>query len=156
FVAAEIGMALVLLIGAGLMIRSLRALWAVDPGFDPRHAVSFSISLTPGQAPTAAELRAKHRDALRAFDTVRGVPHGSLLGGSLPMSGDSEVPFWREDRPRPENMNDMPQTLFYLVTPGYLRAMKIPLRAGRFLTDRDDERAPDVVVIDEAFARKHF
>jgi predicted permease len=156
FVAAEIGMALVLLIGAGLMIRSIRALWAVDPGFDPRHAVSFSISLTPGQNRTAAELRAKYRDSLRSFEGVRGVTHVSLLGGSLPMSGDSEVPFWRDDRPRPENMNDMPETLFYLVTPGYLPAMRIPLRTGRFLTDRDDERAPSVAVIDEAFARKYF
>ncbi len=156
FVAAEIGMALVLLIGAGLMIRSLRALWAVDPGFDPRHALSFSISLTPGQDRTPADLRAKYRESLRAFGGVRGVTSVSLLGGSLPMSGDSEVPFWREDRPRPENMNDMPETLFYLVTPGYLPAMGIPLRAGRFITDRDDERAPSVAVIDEAFARKHF
>ncbi|HKD18644.1 MAG TPA: ABC transporter permease [Thermoanaerobaculia bacterium] len=156
FVAAEIGMALVLLIGAGLMIRSLRALWAVDPGFDPRHAVAFSMSLTPGQARTPAALRAKYRESLRAFESVRGVSHVSLLGGSLPMSGDSEVPFGREDRPRPENLNDMPETLFYLVTPGYLPAMGIPLRAGRFLTDRDDERAPSVAVIDEAFARKHF
>jgi predicted permease len=156
FVAAEIGMALVLLIGAGLMIRSIRALWAVDPGFDPRNAVSFSVSLTPGQNRTAAELRAKYRDSLRAFEGVRGVTNVSLLGGSLPMSGDSEVPFWRDDRPRPENMNDMPETLFYLVTRGYLPSMRIPLRAGRFLTDRDDERAPSVAVIDEAFARKYF
>jgi predicted permease len=156
FVAAEIGMALVLLIGAGLMIRSLRALWAVDPGFDPRHAVSFSLSLTPGENRTAAELRAKFRESLRAFEGVRGVTQVSLLAGSLPMAGDSEVPFWREDRPRPENQTDMPQTLFYLVTPAYLPAMGIPLRAGRFIADRDDERAPYVAVIDEAFARKHF
>ena len=156
FVAAEIGMALVLLIGAGLMIRSLQALWAIDPGFDPRHALSFSISLAPGQDRTPAELRAKYRASLRAFEGVRGVTHASLLGGSLPMSGDSEVPFWRDDRPKPENVNDMPQSLFYLVTPGYLPAMRIPLRAGRFITDRDDERAPSVAVIDEAFARKHF
>jgi predicted permease len=156
FVAAEIGMALVLLIGAGLMIRSLRALWAVDPGFDPRHAVSFSLSLTPGQSRTPAELRAKYRESLRAFESVRGVSHVSMVGGSLPMTGDSELPFWREERPRPLNMNDMPEALFYLVTPGYLPAMGIPLRAGRFVTDRDDERAPSVAVIDEAFARKHF
>jgi predicted permease len=156
FVAAEIGMALVLLIGAGLMIRTLQALWAVNPGFDPRNAVSFSLSLTPGQTRTAGDLRAKYRESLRAFESVPGVTHVSLLGGSLPMSGDSEVPFWREDRPRPENLNDMPETLFYLVTPGYFPAMRIPLRTGRFLTDRDDERAASVAVIDEAFARKYF
>jgi predicted permease len=156
FVAAEIGMALVLLIGAGLMIRSIRALWAVDPGFDPRQAVSFAVSLTPGENRTPAELRAKYRESLRAFEAVRGVAHVSLLGGSLPMSGDSELPFWRDGQPRPATLGEMPQALFYLVTPGYLPAMRIPLRAGRFLTDRDDERAPSVAVIDEAFARRHF
>jgi len=156
FVAAEIGMALVLLIGAGLMVRSLWALWAIDPGFDPRNAVTFSLSLTPGPDRTPAELRAKYRSALRAFEGVRGVSHVSILGGSLPMTGDSDVPFWRDDRPRPANLHDMPQSLFYLVGPGYLPAMGIPLRRGRFFTDRDDERAPAVAVIDEAFAKKHF
>ena len=156
FVAAEIGMALVLLIGAGLMIRSLRALWGVDPGFDPRHAVTFAVSLTPGQDRTPAQLRAKYREALRQFEGVRGVTSVSLLGGSLPMTGDSDVPFWRADRPKPAIQNEMPMTLFYLVTPRYLPAMGIPLRSGRFLTDQDDERSPAVAVIDEDFARRQF
>jgi len=80
----------------------------------------------------------------------------SLQGGSLPMTGDSELPFWRDDRAKPANVGDMPLALFYLVTPGYLPAMGIPLRRGRFVTDQDDERAPAVVVVDEAFAKKHF
>jgi predicted permease len=156
FVAAEMGMALVLLIGAGLMIRSLQALWAVNPGFDAKGAVSFFISLTPGLDLTAAQLRERYREAQRRFAAVRGVSTVSLLGGSLPMMGDSELPFWREDRARPANQGDMPLALFYLVTPEYRPAMRIPLLRGRFVSARDDERAAPIVVVDEAFARKYF
>jgi len=156
FVAAEMAMALVLLIGAGLMIRSLQALWAVNPGFEPKGLLTFSMSLTPSQDLTAGQLRAKYREALRQFQSVREVTSLSLQGGSLPMTGDSELPFWRDDRAKPANVGDMPLALFYLVTPGYLPAMGIPLRRGRFVTDQDDERAPAVVVVDEAFAKKHF
>jgi putative ABC transport system permease protein len=156
FVAAEMGMALVLLIGAGLMIRSLQALWAVNPGFDPNGVLSFYISLTPGQDLAAAQLRAKYREALGQFGAVRDVSTVSLQGGSLPMTGDSELPFWREDQAKPANVSDMPLALFYLVTPGYLPAMRIPLRRGRFVSEQDDERASAVVVVDEAFAKKHF
>ena len=156
FVAAEMGMALVLLIGAGLMIRSLQALWAVNPGFEPKGMLSFYITLTPGQDLTAAQLRARYREALRQFGGVRGVSTVSLQGGSLPMTGDSELPFWREDQPKPANQSDMPMALFYLVTPGYLPVMRTPLLRGRFVSEQDDERASSVVVVDEAFAKKHF
>ncbi len=156
FVAAEMGMALVLLIGAGLMVRSLQALWAVNPGFDPKGAMSFYLSLTPGEDRSAGQLRAKYREALRQFGSVPGLTTLSLQGGSLPMTGDSDLPFWREDQAKPANQSDMPLALFYLVTPGYLPAMRIPLRRGRFVSEQDDERGPAVVVVDEAFARKHF
>ncbi len=156
FVAAEMGMALVLLIGAGLMVRSLQALWAVNPGFDPKGALSFSLSLTPGEDRSAEQLRAKYRDALRHFASVPGLTDVSLQGGSLPMTGDSELPFWRDDQAKPANQSDMPFALFYLVTPGYLPAMRIPQKRGRFVSEQDDERAAAVVVVDEAFARKHF
>jgi predicted permease len=156
FVAAEMGMALVLLIGAGLMVRSLHALWAVNPGFDPKNTLAFALSLTFPEEPGADQVRAKYREALRQFEGVRGLSKVSLQGGSLPMSGDSEVPFWRDDRPRPANQGDMPAALFYLVTPGYQAAMRIPLERGRFVSDRDDEHAAQVAVIDAAFARKYF
>ncbi len=156
FVAAEMALALVLLIGAGLMIRSLQALWAVNPGFDPKGVLSFYVSLTPGQGLTAAQLRAKYREALRQFGGVRGVGTVSLQGGSLPMTGDSELPYWREDQAKPANQSDMPLALFYLVSPGYLPAMRIPLRRGRFVSEQDDERGSATAVIDEAFAKQSF
>jgi predicted permease len=79
-----------------------------------------------------------------------------MIGGSLPMTGDSEVPFWPEGEAPPASQNDMTFALFYLVTPPYQPAMRIPVQRGRFLTDRDDEHAPAVAVIDAAFARQYF
>ena len=156
FVVVEIAMALVLLVGAGLMIRTLAALWKINPGFDPRNVLSFITSLTTDPSVTADQLRSKYREFERQFQNLPGVESVSMVGGSLPMTGDSEVPFWLDDQPKPANQNDMPFALFYLVTPPYQKAMRISIQRGRFLNDRDDEHAPPVAVIDAAFARKYF
>ena len=156
FVAVEMAMAVVLLIGAGLMIRSLAALWSIDPGFNPRNVLEFSISSTSRPDVTADQLRAKYRETLRQLENVPGVEGAALTGGSLPMTGDSEVPFWVEGRPKPATLQEMPFTLFYLVTPHYQQVMRIPLERGRILSERDDEHAPMVMLIDEEFARTYF
>jgi predicted permease len=156
FVILEMAMALVLLIGAGLMIRSLAALWGVNPGFDAHQVLTYDISFTSRADVTAGQLRAKYRESLRQFENVPGVENVSMMGGSLPMTGDSEVPFWIEGQPKPANQNEMPFALFYLVTSEYAQAMRIPLERGRFFNTRDDEHAPVVAVIDSSFARKHF
>jgi predicted permease len=156
FVIVEMAMALVLLVGAGLMIRSLAALWGVNPGFDPRNVLAFDFSWTSDPKITADQLRAKHRESIRQLQAVPGVEAISIMGGSLPMTGDSEVPFWLEGQPKPTNDNDTPFALFYLVTPGYHEAMRIPLERGRLLNERDDEHAPAVALIDATFARKYF
>ncbi|HET8921563.1 MAG TPA: ABC transporter permease [Candidatus Acidoferrum sp.] len=156
FVVVEMAMALVLLVGAGLMIRSLAALWGINPGFDARNVLSFATSLTSDPSVTPDQLRAKYRESLRQFESVPGVESAGMIGGSLPMTGDSEVPFWLEGQPKPANDNEMPFALFYLVTPRYAEAMRIPIQRGRFLSDRDNEHSPQVVVIDAAFARKYF
>jgi predicted permease len=156
FVIVEMAMALVLLVGAGLMIRSLAALWGVNPGFDPHNVLAFDFSWTSDPKITADQLRAKHRESIRQLQAVPGLEAISIMGGSLPMTGDSEVPFWLEGQPKPTNDNDMAFALFYLVTPGYHEAMRIPLERGRLLNERDDEHAPAVALIDARFARKYF
>jgi len=156
FVAAQVSMALVLLVGAGLMMRSLAALWRVDPGFDPGHAVTFSLSLPASYATASADTRAR----LRAFDakmlTLPGVDAVSATLGSRPMVHNSTESFWVEGRPKPANLNDMPQALFYLAEDGFQRAMGVRLERGRFITPQDDERAPTVIVIDSVFAHTYF
>lgn len=156
FVIVEVAMALVLLIGAGLMIRTLAALWGIDPGFDPRNVLSFVTSFTSDPSITPDQLRSKYREAERQFKSVPGLESVGMIAGSLPMTGDSEVPFWLEGQPKPANQNEMPFALFYMVTPPYRQAMRIPIQRGRFLNDRDDEHAPPVAVIDATFARKYF
>ncbi|HYL62772.1 MAG TPA: ABC transporter permease [Candidatus Methylomirabilis sp.] len=156
FVAVEMALAVVLLIGAGLMIRSLAALWGINPGFDSRNVLTFSVSSTSGPNATADQLRLKYRQGVRALAAVPGVEAVSLVGGSLPMTGDSEVPFWVEGRPKPATEQEMPFALFYLVTQDYHKVMRIPVERGRSFTERDDEHAPLVVLIDDAFAHKYF
>ncbi|MGC2529288.1 MAG: ABC transporter permease [Candidatus Acidiferrum sp.] len=156
FVAVEMAMAVVLLIGAGLMIRSLAALWSINPGFNPKNVLEFSISSTFGQGVTADQLRTKYRETLRQIRNVPGVEDVAMTGGSLPMSGDSELPFWVEGKPKPATEQEMSLALFYLVTPEYQDAMRIPLERGRLFTDRDDEHAPMVMIVDADFAHTYF
>jgi len=156
FVAVEMALAVVLLIGAGLMIRTLSALWNVNPGFDASNVLTFEISSTSDPSVTADQLRAKYRATLRQLEGIPGVESASLLGGSLPMTGDSEVPFWREGQPHPQHENEMTFALFYLVNPDYHRTMRIPVLRGRSFTDQDNEHAPAVALIDANFARKFF
>src|SRR5205814_8078247 len=101
-------------------------------------------------------LRAMYRETLRQLEGVRGVETVSMMGGSLPMTGDSEVPFWLEGQPKPANDNDMPFALFYLVNPGYHQAMRIPVERGRSFTDRDHAHSPPVALIAATFARNSF
>ena len=155
-VATEMAMALVLLVGAGLMIRSLSELWQVNPGFNPRNVLSFALSVTSESKVTPDQLRAKFRESLKQLESVNGVEQASMLVGSLPMSGDSELPFWVDGQPKPANQSEMPFALFYTVTPHYLQAMGIPLLRGRFLTDQDNEHSPAVIVIDSSLAKKFF
>jgi predicted permease len=156
FVAIEMALAVVLLIGAGLMIRSLAALWSINPGFEPNNALAFSISQTSAKSLEAAQLRAKYREMLSGLQSIPAVQDVSMIGGALPMTGDSELPFWREGQPKPASDNDMPFALFYLVTPGYQKAMNIPMERGRFFNDNDSEGRSPVAVIDASLARRFF
>ena len=156
FVAVEVALALVLLVGAGLMIRSLTALWRVDPGFNPNHAITFFLSLPADPNTTSAETRAR----LRLFDdkmsNIPGVKAVSVTLGSRPMIHNSSDAFWIEGDPKPANLHDMHQALFYLAEAGFQKAMGVTLKRGRFITPQDDEHAPIVVDIDDVFARTYF
>lgn len=156
FVAIEVALALVLLIGAGLMLRSLSALWRVNPGFSPSHAITFNLATPSASAISSAETRARLRQFDEKLHFVPGVQAVSVTLGSRPMIHDSSLPFWIEGQPKPANDNEMHQAMFYLVEAGFQRAMGITLERGRFVSPQDDENAPVVVDIDDAFARAWF
>jgi predicted permease len=156
-VAVEMALAVVLLIGAGLMIRSLRALWNVDPGFRPDNVLTFGLSLSPAMnSATPEALRAALRELSDQIKSTPGVRAVSLSAGAVPLQGEDDLFFWLDGQPKPASQSEMNMALVYRVEPGYLKAMSIPLKQGRFFTDQDDQRSQPVVVIDEVFARKYF
>lgn len=155
-VVAEMAMAVVLLIGAGLMIRSLANLWSVNPGFNPNGVLTFGLSSPKPLGATPEGIREAMRRVRDVMAAIPGVQSVSLSVGSVPMQGDSELPFWLEGQPKPSSDSDMRSSLFYAVQPDYLKIMKIPLLRGRFLTAHDDEHSPQVIVIDEEFAHTVF
>jgi predicted permease len=156
FAAAEVALALVLLAGAGLMVRSLEALWRVDQGFNPSHAITFTLSMPATGATTAEETRARLRQLDDTIRRVPGVDSVSATLGSRPMIHDSTLPFWIEGRPKPADDNDMAQGMFYVVEAGFRDAMGMTLERGRFISEHDDEHAPAVIDIDDVFARTYF
>jgi putative ABC transport system permease protein len=157
FVVVEMAMALVLLTGAGLMIRSLVRLWSVSPGFDSHNVLTFNVSLPPSTAQASPDaIRATWRQFDDKMKATPGIESVSLSWGAFPLSGDDEALFWIEGQPKPSSEHDKSWAVKYVVEPDYLRAMGIQLQRGRFLNAQDDERAPQVVVVDDAFASKHF
>ena len=157
FVVAEMAIALVLLTGAALMVRSLQKLWNVDPGFNPHNVLTFNVSSPPEMATASlAATRAMYRDMNAKFASIAGVKALSRSWGAVPLGPEDDQPFWIDGQPKPANLHDMSSVLDYIVDPDYLRVMQIPLLRGRFLERQDDENAPLVAVVDEVFARKYF
>ena len=156
-VAVEMALAVVLLIGAGLMIRSLAVLWNVDPGFRADNLLTFGLSLSPSMRTAKPEaIRAALRELSDQLGSTAGVEAVSFSGGATPLLAEDDVFFWTDGQAKPASQAEMNMALIYRVEPGYLKAMGIPLKQGRFFTDQDDGRSQRVVVIDEVFARKHF
>jgi len=157
-VMGEIAMALVLLVGAGLMCRTLGQLWKVDPGFDPRNVTYFEVTPPPSlvnQSPDA--IHAALRQISATLHSVPGVEAVSLHWGANPMEWDSERGFLLEGQEPPTQRTENIQlTLEHSVEPEYLKTMRIPLLRGRFLSDEDNENAARVVVIDASFAQQYF
>jgi predicted permease len=157
FVVIETAIALVLLAGAGLMLRTLAGLLHVNPGFDPHHVLFFNVAPSPARmASSPAQIREAFRELPKQFEAVPGVEAASALFGSLPMQGDSEVAFWLEGAAPPASASEMNFAMLYAVSPDYWKVMRIPLLRGRYLTEEDNENSRPVVLIDEDLARKFF
>jgi putative ABC transport system permease protein len=157
FVTVEMAMALVLLVGAGLMIRTLLRLWDVNPGFSSHNVIVFSVTPSESlsrQPPDA--IRAAYRQMDATLRSVAGVEAASFNWGALPMRTDDEEPFWIEGMARPEHVADLPLGVRYTVNADYLKLMQVPLVRGRFITSADTEHTARVVVIDENFAERYF
>jgi predicted permease len=157
FVVLQTGLAVVLLVGAGLLVRTMARLSTIDPGYEPSGVVTFGLSLSPQMqaAPTAA-IRTALQDLEGALATTPGVDAASFAFDSVPVEGGDQWLFWVDGRPKPQSDDQMSWAVASIVGPGYLESMRIPLLRGRFFTERDDEHVPYAVVIDDVFARMHF
>jgi predicted permease len=159
-VALEMALALVLLIGAGLMIRSLNALWKVNPGFRPDNLLTFQLNFPPsistGRSAGPDAIRAHMRELSDKLSALPGVRAASFSAGAVPLLWEDDWFFWIDGKPKPASQSEMNMALMYIVEPGYLTTMGIPLRQGPFFTDQDNERSSNVAVIDEALAKKYF
>lgn len=154
-VVAEMALAVVLLIGAGLLIRSFQSLTAVDPGFRTERLATFGISLPSSGYPDGASIRNFYPRLLEQIGSMPGV-QSVAAGSDIPLGGTSSIfGFDIENRepPAPGFVQDAAATS---VTPDYFSTLGIPLLRGRMLTSQDGAEAPEVLVVNEAFVRRYF
>jgi putative ABC transport system permease protein len=154
-VVCEVALSLILLVGAGLMIRSFWKLQSVDPGFDTSNTLTLSVGLPSTRYPEPQQQLAFHDRVLEQMAALPGVVAvGSTT--TIPLTGGgSRQPFTIEGRPAPP-VSEQPLAQTRYVSPEYFRAMGIPLKQGRVFEDRDREGAPQVVIISEAMARRFW
>lgn len=154
-VVAEVALALVLLVASGLLLRSLERLFAVDVGFDGSHVLTMQVQ-TAGRR--FADGGTTHRFFEQALDAVRQVPgvERAALTSQLPLSGDNDAYGVHFD-PRPSNdPGEIGGSFRYAVSPGYFETLRIPLRRGRLLDERDRAGAPLVALISESMAKRRL
>jgi len=154
FVVAEITLALVLLVSAGILGRTLLRLSALDPGVNVHNVLVTRMALSPATLADPAKTRAAWKDVLERASRVPGVESVATVDTFPMREGDNEQAYWTSADMPPENK--MPFALLTSVSPDYLRVMGIPLRRGRFFNEKDTLDSPPVIVIDEVLARTAF
>ncbi|HEY6051891.1 MAG TPA: FtsX-like permease family protein, partial [Thermoanaerobaculia bacterium] len=154
-VGSELALALVLTVGAGLMIRSFLALTSIDPGFDPRHVLTMVVSVAgtsqaePGRRPGFYTAVLEKAAAVPGVESVSAINH-------VPLAGDVwGFPFQIEGRPQPKP-GDSPTATFRAAFPGYFRTMRIAIVRGREFTAADRLGSADVVIVNQRLADLHW
>src|ERR1700722_17350898 len=154
-VVCEVALSLVLLIGAGLMIRTLWQLRSVQPGFDSSNVLTMTVAVPRNHFSQPATEAIFFQDVLQRVKALPGVQEAGLID-SLPLDGGgSHQPFSIEGRPLLP-MADQPEVDVRVISTGYLRAMRTPVMRGRDFADSDSTDRPGVVMISESLARRFW
>jgi putative ABC transport system permease protein len=154
-VISEMALALILLVGSGLLIKSFVMLQRVDPGFNPDHVITLRVFLNKTQYPAMPQVLNFYSQLLDRVKTLPGVQTAGAIS-TLPLSGNNtDTSFLIQGRPDPPP-NQQPGAWFNIVTPEYFRAMEMHLVKGRLFDDRDNEKAPLAVVISQTMARRYW
>jgi putative ABC transport system permease protein len=153
-VAAEVALSLMLLVGAGLMVRSLWLLSAVNPGFDPKNVLTLTVVVSTKPSTQPVEI-ARHYD--QVLDRVRALPgvESAGLTEGLPFQGGSNVPIVIEGRPA-ALFAQQPVVPVRNISPGYLHTMRIPVLRGRDISNSDVAGTSDVALISESMAKRFW
>jgi putative ABC transport system permease protein len=154
-VVAEIAVALTVLIGAGLLLRSFVRLQRVDPGFSPARVLTARLGLPQNAYPKREQVSAFYNQLHERLKALPGVQAASF-SSSAPMTGlDTDTGFIIEGRPAPPP-DQQPTAWFSVISPDYFSTMNIQLRDGRYFDESDHEKAPRVIVVSEATARRYW
>jgi predicted permease len=154
-VIAEVALALMLLIGGGLMVRSFAHLRAIDPGFNPDNLLTMTVSLAGSAQSTGAKRVAFFNELLPRINSLPGVQSASAIN-HLPLGGDVwTVSFTVEGRPAPAP-GEKQGAVYRIVRPDYFRTMGATLLKGRDFNDHDNDTSPNVVIINEPFAKRYW
>jgi putative ABC transport system permease protein len=151
-IVAEVALSMVLLVGAGLTLRSFARLTRVDPGFDPSHVLTTQIALPSARYRDGASITRFVDELRRRTAQIPGVTATSIAGG-MPFVDAPNTTYSFEGQEFADP-NDRPQANLFAVTPGYFETLRIPLIRGRYFTDAD--RGRNVTIIDERMARRAF
>jgi putative ABC transport system permease protein len=156
-VVIEVALALMLLVGAGLMTRSFAQLMRVAPGFEPDNLLAVQIYLPQSKYRTGLDRTRFYMDAIRRVGAIPGVRAAAGVSAlpMYPVGIDYALPFTIDGHAAPAN-GEEPRADIRTATPGYFETMKIALRKGRFIDGRDRQGAPGTVVINETMARRYF
>ena len=154
-VVAETALAIVLLIGAALLIRSFSSLRSVDAGFNPQRVLSFETSLGGSKYTTSEAMDRLTREVVRRLEAVPGVTAAANVP-FLPLEGGFGLGFDIVGRPLAEGERSTGGAGWMYVSDAYFEVLEIPLRRGRLFGERDTVSAPAVVVVNEAFAKKYW
>lgn len=154
-VVSEVALSVILLVGAGLLIKSLVQLRHVNPGFNSQNVLVTSLSLSRAKYPKEEQQLAQFKQVLSDAEAVPGITSAGLID-ILPLSGNSSAgTFLIEGQPAPLPQ-DKPSSNRRTIGGNYFKTMNIALLAGRAFDDRDKEQTPRVIVVNQSFARKYF
>jgi predicted permease len=153
-VVSEVSLALVLLVGSALLIRTFVALRGVDPGFNPHNVLTMEMSLTGDRFQKTAGVAQLGRDGLERLKAIPGVEDATFTC-CLPLAGQFGLPFTIVGRPV-QNQKDTPDAGWMSTTQGYYNTFKIPILRGRDFTDQDTVSSTPVALINQALVKKYW
>ncbi len=152
---SEVALALVLLIGSGLMVRSFAKLVSVDPGFDPHHVLTMGLSLPENKYPARTERSATFvEEVLERVVATPGVRSAAVIS-EMPLGEYNSTTFTIAGQPPPP-AEEMPNAVFRFVSPSYFKTLSIPLLRGKDFTAADNLRSPCVAIINQAAAQRFW